>query len=68
MTISLIGNNVAYKPHNTFTENVDSLDKLVSDQNPQSSDLNFGFALLYEEWKQNILLSNGLSEDENHDW
>ncbi|MBU4680519.1 hypothetical protein KC222_00640 [Cedecea davisae] len=29
---------------------------------------NFGFLIMYEEWKQNILLSNGINDDENADW
>lgn len=31
-------------------------------------DSNLGFLMMYEEWKQSILLSDGINEDENAEW
>lgn len=28
----------------------------------------FGFQIMYEQWKQKILLSNGVDDDENLSW
>lgn len=44
---------------------IKSLDEIASQEENQP---NFGFMMMYEEWKQNILLSNGLNDDENSDW
>ena len=29
---------------------------------------NMGYKLMYQEWMQKILMSDGLDEDENRDW
>lgn len=44
---------------------VKTLDEIAS---KEASPPNFGFMIMYEEWKQNILLSNGINDDENADW
>lgn len=32
------------------------------------SDLNIGYMMMYEQWKTDILLSNGLNEDDTAEW
>lgn len=44
---------------------VKTLDEIIS---KEVIPPNFGFLIMYEEWKQNILLSNGINDDENADW
>ncbi|QIX96607.1 hypothetical protein [Cedecea sp. FDAARGOS_727] len=46
-------------------EKIKTLDEMAS---KEASPPNFGFTIMYEEWKQNILLSNGIKDDENADW
>lgn len=49
------------------TDEIRTLDNISSDE-MESSEINFGFLIMYEEWKQKILLSDGLNEDENYEW
>ncbi|MFP2236924.1 hypothetical protein ACLEUK_19945 [Pseudescherichia vulneris] len=46
-------------------EEIKSLDQTMSES---KTDLNLGFLMMYEEWKQSILLSDGINEDENAEW
>lgn len=52
-------------PSNSCTEEIYSLDDVMSKKNSEAS---FGFTLMYEEWKQKILLSDGVSDEQNIDW
>lgn len=48
-----------------YLEEIKSLDQTMNDS---KTDLNLGFLMMYEEWKQSILLSDGINEDENAEW
>lgn len=48
-----------------YVEEIKSLDQNMSEL---KIDLNLGSLMMYEEWKQRILLSNGINEDENAEW
>lgn len=61
-TISSYNSEVALQNH---VEKIKSLDENMSES---KTDLNLGFLMMYEEWKQKILLSNGINEDENAEW
>lgn len=53
--------------HYAAQQGVDEMDTDIDAiQNEYSNDL--GFKLMYNEWMQKILLSDGVDEDENHDW
>lgn len=54
----------AIAPQN-YREDIKPLDQVMSES---KTDMNIVFLMMYEEWKQNILLSNGVDEDENADW
>lgn len=34
----------------------------------EKNDMNLGFKLMYQEWMQKILLSDGVDGDENQEW
>lgn len=61
-TISSYNSEVVLQNH---VEKIKSLDENMS---VSKTDLNLGFLMMYEEWKQKILLSNGINEDENAEW
>lgn len=64
-------NSIGNASHNreiisqSYSDEVMTLDKVMSES---TTDLNLGFLMMYEEWKQKILLSNGIDNDENADW
>ena len=65
MNIDSAALNVSSSNNQYNAEDVKTLDELSS---KEASQPNFGFMIMYEEWKQNILLSNGINDDENADW
>lgn len=50
---------------NTTDEQVKSLDEIASSS---EKEFNLMFMLMYEEWKQKILLSDGLDENDKIEW
>lgn len=46
-------------------DNILMLDEIMTNK---EVDYTLSFGLMYEEWKQKILLSDGLNEDENFEW
>ena len=46
-------------------EDIHLLDEILSGKMSEPS---FGFTLMYEEWKQKILLSDGVNDDQNIEW
>ncbi|HGF0772302.1 TPA: hypothetical protein ACF7ZB_004693 [Kluyvera georgiana] len=61
-TISSYNSEVVLQNH---VEEIKSLDENMSESKTVQ---NLGFLMMYEEWKQKILLSNGINEDENAEW
>lgn len=64
-------NNVAISSvyHRTVSSHsVSKIKTLDESMNESVADLNLGFLMMYEEWKQNILLSDGINEVENSEW
>ncbi|MFJ2974090.1 hypothetical protein ACIPDS_05335 [Kluyvera sp. NPDC087067] len=49
----------------SYAEQIKSLDETMGES---KTDMNLGFLMMYEEWKQSILLSDGINEDENAEW
>lgn len=49
----------------SYAGQIKSLDETMSES---KTDMNLGFLMMYEEWKQSILLSDGINEDENAEW
>ncbi|MFU9136525.1 hypothetical protein [Erwinia tasmaniensis] len=52
-------------PSSAHIDEIHSLDDIMS---KETSEVSFGFKLMYEEWKQKILLSDGVSDEQNIDW
>ncbi len=52
-------------PGSSRTDEIYSLDDVIS---KEISEASFGFTLMYEEWKQKILLSDGVNDDQNIEW
>lgn len=48
-----------------YVNEVRELDTVMSES---KVDMNLGYLILYEQWKQKILLSDGINEDENVEW
>lgn len=64
-SISEISSNDNRVDSLNHVEQIKSLDEMMSES---KTDLNLGFLMMYEEWKQSILLSDGINEDENAEW
>jgi len=48
-----------------YVNEIRELDAVMSES---KVDMNLGYLILYEQWKQKILLSDGINEDENVEW
>ncbi|WP_253376826.1 hypothetical protein [unidentified bacterial endosymbiont] len=54
----------------TVADNTQSLEDIAAKAaSPgNAGEVNLGFLIMYEQWKQEILLSDGMTEDYNSEW